>query len=366
MTPVRERKGIHYWKCDRGEAFHGTRDHGQRDASQVLRSAETFLADRLGSAAALTPSGAQGNHVAAFAQVGDEQWFARFEDGPEGDAYMEVESRLLLELRQRGIPVPVVHFCDATRHQVPFAVQLLECIGDPCLNDLFKEGQLDAGSTARAIGTWIACWQDIEPEGFGPMAVESVRRDGALRGLHPCYADYFLLNLERHLDVLVQGEFLDAREAEKIVRAVDNHRPLLDLERACLVHKDLAFWNILGTPDTIRAFIDWDDAIGGDPMDDLSLLACFHGPAVVSEAFAGYESVRTLPENHIQRFWMHLLRNMVVKAVIRLGAGYFETGGNLFLMTKGQDGGSFRRNTRRRLLTALEALEENRMALSYE
>ncbi|MFN9915135.1 MAG: phosphotransferase, partial [Pirellulaceae bacterium] len=41
---------------------------------------------------------------------------------------------------------------------------------------------------------------------------------------------------------------------------------MLNLPLGCLVHKDLALWNILGTRDQIAAFIDFDDAISGDSM----------------------------------------------------------------------------------------------------
>ena len=97
---------------------------------------------------------------------------------------------------------------------------------------------------------------------------------------------------------------------------------LLELSEGCLVHKDLAFWNILGSNTEIIAFIDWADAISGDPTDDLSLLACFHPGEVVLSAIEGYKRVRRLPVNFEQRFWLHLLRNISFKAVIRVKGDY--------------------------------------------
>ena len=65
----------------------------------------------------------------------------------------------------------------------------------------------------------------------------------------------------------------------------------------------------VNTGNQIAAFIDFDDSISGDPMDDLSLLACFHGEDFLKRAFEGYQSLRMLPSDYLRRFWLHLLRH---------------------------------------------------------
>ena len=107
------------------------------------------------------------------------------------------------------------------------------------------------------------------------------------------------------------------------------------------------------------AFIDYDDAIGGDEMDDLSLLACFHDTAFLHKAFDGYASVRPLPAEHLRRFWLHLLRNMIVKAVIRVGAGYFDRTAGIFLIGSGGSGADLCQFTHARLDLALRGLRES-------
>jgi hypothetical protein len=55
------------------------------------------------------------------------------------------------------------------------------------------------------------------------------------------------------------------------------------------------------------------DAIGRQR----SLLQLDHGCLVHKDrALAGYARVRPLPARHVRRFWLHLLRNMLFKAVI--------------------------------------------------
>jgi fructosamine-3-kinase len=236
--------------------------------------------------------------------------------------------------------------CDATRSRVPFAWQALERISVPDLNQWFKQGTLEVPKIAFEIGAAVAKWQEITFAGFGVL-------DESLRGYHDTYADYFHLRLDEHLTFLTKRGFLV--NADEIRAEIEKHRSLLDLASGCLVHKDLALWNILGTEREIYDFIDFDDSIAGDPMDDLSLLACFHDAAFLKRAFEGYQSVRRLPEEHLRRFWLHLLRNMIVKAVIRVGAGYFERDGGFFLNSPGTN---LRQVTLSKLATALRGLRE--------
>jgi fructosamine-3-kinase len=295
----------------------------------------------------------QGNHITWNADVDGTAMFIRVENGPEKDGQLAIESAVLDRVREVGVPTPRVFACDASRTVVPFAWQALERIAAPDLNHWFKLSELDQPRVAFEIGAAVARWQGIAPMGFGPLA------DVSLRSYHARYEDYFRLRLDQHLGFLVERGLLTTQQRIDIERVIDEHQALLQLERSVLVHKDLALWNILGTRDQIAAFIDFDDAIGGDAMDDLSLLACFHDAAFLQRAFAGYQSVRPLPDEHRRRFWMHLLRNMIVKAVIRVGAGYFERDSGFFLIGAGSSGSDLRAFTCARLFKALQCLREN-------
>ena len=205
-------------------------------------------------------------------------------------------------------------------------------------------------NAAGPVGT------DALGAGFGPFSTELVRTAGELRGYHASYADYFHTRLDRHLAFLVEKQFLTCAQADDLQREIDTHAALLALPAACLVHKDLALWNILGTSDRIAAFIDFDDTVGGDPLDDISLLGCFHDGATIAGVLAGYATVRPLPADYRRRFWLHLLRNMIWKAVIRVGAGYFERTSGFFLVGAGASGADLRAFTLARIATALRGL----------
>ncbi len=353
------RGNIYYWKCDRPAAFHGTMH--VRPGGGVESPLRQVLQERFpGRHVTLRPAGGQGNHITYFAALDDWETFVRIEDGPELDDYLEVESRVLADVRKLGVPAPQVYAVDASRQRVPFAWQVLEVIGAPDLNQHHKQGQLDLPATAVKIGAAVARWQTLQPRGFGPFDPRVLRNEDQLVGFHVRYADYFCLNLERHLQFLVERAFLPANEAQAMHAEIQRHQALLDLEQGCLVHKDLALWNILGTPTELAAFIDWDDAICGDPLDDLSLLACFHDGSVLARALEGYATLRPLPPDHRRRFWLHLLRNMIVKSVIRVGAGYFDRDDRFFLIGAGGSGSDLKHFTRARLAAALHGLREDK------
>jgi fructosamine-3-kinase len=345
------RRDIYYWKCDRPAAFHGTQKRGESDADMETPLREA-LRHALGATSVNLSTGAgQGNHLTWNADVDGHPMFIRVENGPENDGHLSVESALLDRVRQAGVLTPRVHACDATRSRVPFAWQALERIAAPDLNHWFKQGALDGPHIAFEIGQAVAKWQGISLQGFGVL-------DETLHGYRATYADFFHLRLDEHLRFLASRDFLTAAQCQEITAEIEHHRTLLELAPGCLVHKDLALWNILGTRDQIASFIDFDDAISGDPMDDLSLLACFHDAKLLHRAFQGYQSMRALPEHHLRRFWMHLLRNMIVKAVIRVGAGYFDRDDGFFLIGSGSSGAGLREMTRSRIALALRGLRQ--------
>ena len=349
-----DRTGIYYWKCDRAAAFHGTGDY-LRDQHELLTMLEAVLKRRFGGGLSnLTLGCGQGNHRTFTARLNGEKVFIRTEDGEEGDNYFAVEKEVADRVAALGVPVPRTLAYDVSRDEVPFAWQIIPFIDAKDLNSHFKLGTLDWTDIAPAIGRAVATWQGVTAPGFGPFSAARAVA-GELCALQPTLTDYYRLNLDRHLDFLVRGGFIDATYADRVRAVVAANVSLLDVP-GVLVHKDLALWNVLGTERKVVSFIDWDDAIIGDAMDDISLMACFHEEDVLSRIVAGYESVRPLPAHAEKRLALDLLRNMIFKAVIRVGAGYFKRDGKFFLVSGG--GESLEAITRRKIETAVKGLEK--------
>lgn len=350
------RTNIYYWKCDRPQAFYAIDRNGRGNSADIEKRVGEMLTGYFGELPALRPAGGQGNHLTFLADHAGKTYFIRIENGPDGDDYMEVEASVIERVRAAGVPTPHIYAVDSSRRKVPFAYQIMEKLESSDLNRIYRQGRLATPEIMRTLGGYVAHWQTIAPAGFGPFDAEELRRSGTLRGLHTTYRDYYTLNLKKHLAFLVTHDFLTRGQSQEIVELIGSRLGLLDIGQGCLVHKDLALWNVMGTCDKIQSVIDWDDAVAGDPTDDLSLMACFHSGSEIQALIEGYRSVRPLPENFEPRFWLHLLRNMLFKAVIRVGAGYFQKNSDFFLS---DDGDKLEIQTRMRIDAACEGLKGN-------
>ena len=353
-----ERANIYYWKCDREDAFHGTADY-QKDQSAFLTAVRQALTERFGDALTdVVPSCGQGNHRTFEAVLDGQRVFVRTEDGIEKDDYLAVEAAVTDRVAVLGVPVPRTLAFDCSRKH-GFAWQVLPYLPFRDLNVFAKEGTLVWDGIAADIGTAIARWQDVTADGFGPFSAAAALKTGELRALHPTYESYYRLNLEKHLAFLRTRGFLDATTAARIVAAVDRRSRCLELAQGVLVHKDLAVWNILGTETEAKCFIDWDDCIMGDEMDDLSLMGVTAEGPETRQIVAAYGKCRGLPADAAPRFWLCWLRNMIFKSVIRVGAGYFrKRDDSFFLIGGGADGNDLESITRRKIEQALVALEK--------
>lgn len=326
------RKSVYYWKSDRSYTLGNTHNTSAEEHQLITKQVIGYLKQNFRpDLEHVSVAGGQGNHVTYLAEYPDTVYFVRLENGPEKDNYMAIESAILAKVKALGVPSPEVFLTDISRSKVPFAIQVMECLRDNDLNELEKRGLLDVVGLAAEIGKNIAVWQSITPLKYGLFNCKILEQSGSLEGYHDTYAQYFFLNWDVHLDFLCDSGFIDSKLREMLEVQVDQASRLLDLEQGCLVHKDLALWNILGNTTEITAFIDWDDAVSGDPADDLSLLGCFHSGDIVLSAIRGYRETRPLPPHFEQRFWLHLLRNIIFKSVIRVKGNYFEKSDKFFL-----------------------------------
>lgn len=357
-----KRDQIYYWKCDRPFAFFAI---GTPMAEPDLISLESDLKDLLttffnGQTFVLRKASGQGNHLTYCAEQNGMTYFVRIENGPDEDDYMEVEAEIMRRIGELGLPVPKIYAVDATRSRYPFAYQIMEKLSYSDLNALYRAGSLHLSAVLMQLGRDMAHWQSIPLNGFGPFDIDHLRANRELVGLHADYPSYYGLNLEKHLNFLVERAFLSLDYAQDLLRLIRNNVSYLSLTSPCLVHKDMALWNLMGDSEHIRAYIDWDDAVAGDPCDDIALMGCFLSGTALKPLLVGYRSVQPLPDHFEIRFWLHLLRNMIFKAVIRVGAGYFNKDSSFFLLGSIDANASLEQITRDKIEAARLGLLEGR------
>jgi aminoglycoside phosphotransferase (APT) family kinase protein len=352
------RTGIYYWKCDNPlpveEKLLYNDKYQLADISPVVK--EIFRRVYGCDPVEIENNGSGGNHYTYLVTLPDgKRYFLRADDGKGADDYMEAESAIMNEVRAAGIPCPHVHHQDTTLSIFPVRWQIMDIVDGRGLDHYHREGLLDVPKVGRQLGGYMARLHQLRYPGFGFVDTEHLRRTQGLRGLDATSADYFFKCLDRHLGFLVDHEFLSSAEAREIESLFDRHRALLDIGTGCLVHKDLAFWNIMGSPDNISAIVDWDDTILGDPADDIGILQCFHEGEVLDAVYEGYREVAPLPEPFVERTAIYMVRNLLWKAVIRTFMKYFDQSDQIFLHHQSH-GGSLRHYTRNRLEQGIDIL----------
>jgi thiamine kinase-like enzyme len=108
-----------------------------------------------------------------------------------------------------------------------------------------------------------------------------------------------------------------------------------------LLHNDLNNKNILVKDNKVAAFIDWEDAIGGDPIFELANWCTFNEAKWHDLFLDSYYGSAVRPENFSSTFWFYYLRISIAKLYHLHRKGFTD-------LTR----------ARERITTALEKLEE--------
>jgi aminoglycoside phosphotransferase (APT) family kinase protein len=345
------RENIFYWKCDNAlTAEDQKRLYLQsKYDSDMERIAHDIATDFFHSAPdALQALGVEGNHFVYLVEKAGQKAILRTDDGRTQDDYLGVESRVMELARKNGIPVPELYGTDVSLTRFPVRFQLMEFVEAPSLATLAQQHAIDRHKIALECGRILGRLHSIPIPGYGFF-----RTGAELRGIDSSPAAYFNKRLEDHLAYLETHRLLDTERARMLIsRAL----PLLDDIPGVLLHRDFAFWNLLGTPERILAVIDWDDAVSGDPADDFGIIHCFHEQPFLDTALAAYAEIHPVGEAFRARVALHTLRNMLWKTVMRHRLGYFRLGEDFFL-SRNELGLPMKEYTLRKLSAAMTELE---------
>ena len=352
------RTDIYYWKCDNPLPIEQKRVYNDKyvkaDISETVTAIATaFLSEPPG---AVRHTNSEGNHYTYLVEHGGRTLFFRSDDGNVDDDYMLAERAAMEMASESGVPVPRLHACDVSLSRFPVRYQILEHIPWPDLNRHDQAGTLDRGAVGRQLGSILARLHGIELDGFGFFDTTALAATGRIVGLDASARNYFFKRLDTHLGYLRDVDFLSRDEIRRIEQLFARHDRLLDLDRGRMLHRDLAFWNLLGPVDRIRAVVDWDDVVSGDPADDLGIVRCFYDDDVWLALLDGYREIRPLPEDLEARVALYLTRNMLWKSMIRHYMGYFEMTGDFFILNP-ETAGGLEAATRKRLAMGIEGLE---------
>ncbi len=353
------REKVFYWKCDCDLSVAGKQQSYFADkySPATVETARAAARDFAGTDQIdFAHLSVDGNHFAYRFVHNGKAYFLRTDDGRGDDDYMLAESAILTRLGAAGLPVPALYETSISMARHPFRYQIMDCLDAPPLIDHYKAGMLDLDAIAVQSGDFLAELHRIQLSGFG--FIDTARLAGAkqLRGIDPTWRAYFHKCLENHLAYLETHRILPAGILPRIRRTLETHGELLETDRGVLLHRDFAIWNLLGSVNRIEAVIDWDDAVIGDPADDIGMVNCFMDEAYMETLLRAYARVHPVDERFRRKVSLYTLRNMLWKTVIRHYMGYFDKDSSFFL-SKNSEGISLKDFGLKKIKASLEALE---------
>ena len=179
----------------------------------------------------------------------------------------------------------------------------------------------------REMGKTMSKLHSIRVQGFGPFNNDEAKR-GNLIGRFDSLHDSINAGLKENLDRLVEYDILSKKVATKM-KALFENNPLLDSGEAVLVHNDFADWNLLTDGNNISGVIDWDECVGGHPIQEIACWSTFFDPERIVPFLEGYYSDTIKPENFDELFQLFRLRYTISKMALRLKRYKYEQ--NAFL-----------------------------------
>jgi aminoglycoside phosphotransferase (APT) family kinase protein len=238
---------------------------------------------------------------------------------------MALECALMEALRGRALPVPRCEHREVEVAGGVRGVQLVDEVEGTALSALDADEHRMIVALRR-VAQFLARLHDIHGSGFGPVsAAHSKLEGGNFSGVHDRWSDFLRVRLGEHLEACcAQGAITDdeRREIESHFEALEDDVP------SSLLHGDPGSHNfIVDDRGEIRAVIDWEDALLGDPLFDVASLCTFHPERRHVAILQAYGTVPRAGDALWRRFWRYFLRIALAKTVHRHRFGYADHSG---------------------------------------
>jgi aminoglycoside phosphotransferase (APT) family kinase protein len=354
------RTNIYYWKCDNPlpveEKLVYNDKYKLADITDVVK--DIAVKEFRKVPIKIISTGSSGNHYAYHIVYKNKTYFFRSDDGKIDDDYMDAEKVAIDLARKSGVSVPQIFATDTSKKYFPVRYQIMEKVDGESMKEFYQKGTMDRNKTSTQLGSELAKMHKVKLEKYGFLNTKLIRDKNTVEGLDDTNEQYFNKKLNDHLEYLGKTNFLTLKEVEDINKLIDINRKYLGIEKGHLVHKDIAFWNMIGTPTKINAIVDWDDVISGDPVDDLAVVRCFYDEDVFDPLIKSYFSNDNMPENFYPRLWLYMIRNMLWKAVFRSFMQYFDFKEKVNLLMKSDENKSLKQFTYEKLYFAVDKLRK--------
>lgn len=238
---------------------------------------------------------------------------------PKGikNGYFHSESLAAEIALQNNIPAYRTYLIHDLEDENDISYQIIEKLSGDTISFYLKEHPEKEKQLVFEMGRTMARIHRIKVNGFGPFVNEEARQ-GNLVGIHSSLNDSINAALDENLERLVKYNILSSTVAEKIKKLFNNNDLLKDNNTSVLIHNDFADWNLLTDGNSITGVIDWDECVGGHPIQEIACWSTFFAPERINEFLNGYFSETPKYENFVKLFQLFRLRYTISKMALRM------------------------------------------------
>jgi aminoglycoside phosphotransferase (APT) family kinase protein len=217
--------------------------------------------------------------------------------------------------------VPATHAVNFRADGAPFDYAVLSLASGLPLRDLGDQALDEQLGILSEIGASLRQIHEVPASGAGLLDFD--RLNGGPVGVLERWSDYITLRLEDHVVACIAAGYVDERMAERILEMFKAMNPALQERPIRLLHGDPGAHNICVDPSSleITAYLDWEDAIAGDPLFDVAMFSSFQPHRRMPAFMAGYGLDDPLPVTEARLVALYFLRIALSKTVHRLRFG---------------------------------------------
>jgi fructosamine-3-kinase len=174
----------------------------------------------------------------------------------------------------------------------------------------------------KELGHQLALLHQLHTDGCGEILLDSsdVKK---IKATQPDWQAFILTRLDEHLSVCRKNNYLTASDCENsraIFSALSGEICLIEPR---LLHCDLGSKNIIVKSDGSICILDWEDAIGGDPIFDIAMWGSFMlNQDKLDRFLAGYYWNTMQPYDFQLKYYLYQYRILLAKTVHRFRFQY--------------------------------------------
>lgn len=325
MLEMTERRSTFYMKTDIQLADARLRNlHSEAASALVARQPVVEqLARQLGLAGVVTPLAAGSYHVVhrLDRDQGPSLVVRSAIDGLFAeDRSLLIERGVAAWLKAEAHLVPQTHAVGFRGQGAPFDYAVLSIASGSCVRDLGDSILDDDPRVLPAIGASLRRVHAVEAAGAGLLDCEELGKRP--KGVLARWPDYITLRLDDHIAACLAAGYLDQPLATRIAELFSVMNPMLERRPMRLLHGDPGIHNICIDPESaeITAWLDWEDALAGDPLFDVAMFSTFQPPRRMPAFLSGY-GLAEPSATQARLLALYFLRIALSKTVHRLRFG---------------------------------------------